>query len=136
MFTDTLTLYEWIGLIRVLSRFVLGSYFLFVGVNGVFQFVSWPAPQPDLQKFLSEFNQVKGFMFTVKVGQILLGLSLLLGWALGLSFILLGILIFGISSLQIQLNGKAGKTLGWRLLILWIVTAALHWNEIIKVFFV
>ncbi len=126
IFDDLLAL----GALRLLIRIAFGGYFLFQGLNGVFNWVAWPAPLKPMQEFLDEWQKLKGFMPAVKGVQIISGLGLIVGWAVSTHFLLLSILVFGITHIQWSLNGEGGKKLAIKILFLWSLMFLAHLNEV------
>ena len=117
-----------IGALRYLTRLSLGGYFLFQGLNAFVGWVKIPTPHPALAQFLSVFSSVPGFMLAVKVGQIVSGIGLILGEAVGLCLLILGIHVFGIFQLQWHFNHNKRLALG--LGFFYLVTVFLHIREV------
>ncbi|MCX7674984.1 MAG: hypothetical protein N2Z70_04050 [Bdellovibrionaceae bacterium] len=119
-----------LGVIRVLLRWSLGFYFFVQGLNGFFSFFPLPPPTEKMRQFLEVFFGVPGFAFMVKAGEMGIGLALISGWALGVSLLLLGVLVYGICVLQwfFMSNRKLSLGLG-----LWYgMTLLLHSREMLQ----
>jgi hypothetical protein len=117
-----------LGILRVGFRLSLGIYFFFQGFNGLFSLIPIPPPKPSLAYFLKAFETGPYFLSSVKIGQILCGLCLLLNQSVGLALVLLGILVFGIVQLQWHLNEN--KKLAVFIGALYGITFFLHFKEI------
>jgi len=117
-----------LGVVRIGLRVVMGSFFVFQGINGFFHFIPIPEPSPRLAHFLSVFSSVPGFMKAVKFGQVLLGLCLVINFATALALVLLGIQVFGIFQLQWFLNQN--RKLAIRIGVMYLVTVFVHLSDI------
>jgi hypothetical protein len=127
----TLTVMEevWLvlGVLRFLSRIALGGFFLFQGVNAFWGWVKIPEPSPKLAHFLSVLTSIPYLMTLIKVSQILCGLFLIIGHAVGLSLFVLGIQIYGIFQLQRLFNHNTPFAI--KLALFYLVTLFLHFRE-------
>lgn len=89
-----------------LFQWLFGGYWIIQGLNGFFHWFAIPFVSTEMDQFISEFSKVRGFMFTIKLIEILAGLLLLTGFARIFSWILFLPLIFGIIILHWNYNPR------------------------------
>ncbi|MCS6837952.1 MAG: DoxX family membrane protein [Bdellovibrionaceae bacterium] len=119
---------EIVDFCQLISRWCLGGYFLFNGLNYYLKIWDIPKPTEDLKQFLDQITRVTPIWLAIKWSQIIFGFLLVIGFALGLALVVFGVLVFGITSVQWYLNKN--KRFSVLLGIGYAIFALLHWEDL------
>lgn len=86
--------------------FSYGTYWLYIGLNGVFNFFPPPMGTARFSAVIAQLHEMRFILPTVKIAEIVIGLMLLTSYKPKLALLLLAPILFGILFLQLLFNKK------------------------------
>ncbi|MEK2689170.1 hypothetical protein [Bdellovibrio sp. GT3] len=93
-------------IIETACRVVFGLQMVFWGLNGFFNWLKIPPSPPVIERFVGACYETRFIMPTTKIAEILLGLLMIVGFAVPLTILLIAPIVFVITFLHLLHNPK------------------------------
>lgn len=119
--------------LTVVARVVLGSLFLIVAFNGLFDFLPMPAMPEAASAYIDAMKETGYAWPLLKVTEIVAGLLLLLGRFVPLALVVLAPIVVNILFFHVFL-APGGLVLGIALVILMLILARAYWPHFRSLF--
>jgi len=117
-------------LFEIVLQYYIGIFFLYFGLNGIFNFQKIPEPSHEMKLFLDHIAHTRFILPTAKLIEVLAGLLMILGTGKLFALIFLLPIVFGITTSQILFNFQKGMGITLLTAIPYFTYLFIHYEKI------